>query len=318
MTTTNVMKSIAFFGVLFFQFIPFSVLAQPSERTISKDTYIEMWKDEAIKQMVLYKIPASITLAQGILESAHGNSELAKYANNHFGIKCHDWTGETLHKDDDKSNECFRKYQDARESYEDHSKFLAHRSRYADLFKLEITDYKSWAHGLKKAGYATNPKYGDLLIDLIERHNLSQYDVMETFVADNKPKEINQKVISSPVSISTPSINIHQVQLKNKKTKYIVAKEGDTFYKISKEFDLALWQLYKYNEYSMEDILKVGDIVYLQPKKNKADEKSHTFKKGETMKTISQKYGIKLKKLYSLNDMELDTEPKIGTVLKLR
>lgn len=277
-----------------------------------------MWKEEAMKQMVLHKVPASITLAQGILESAHGNSELAKYANNHFGIKCHDWKGETLHKDDDKSNECFRKYQDARESYEDHSKFLTSRSRYAELFKLEITDYKGWAHGLRKAGYATNPKYGDLLIDLIEKHNLHQYDKMEMYVAAEKPKEITQKVTTSPAMPSTPAINVHQVQLKNNKTKYIIAKEGDTYYKISKEFDLALWQLYKYNEYTIEDILIAGDIVYLQPKKNKAEEKSHTVKKDETMKTISQKYGIKVKKLYTLNNMEVGSDPKEGTVLKLR
>jgi LysM repeat protein len=305
-------------GLLFLQLISFNAFAQPSERAISKDQYIEIWKDEAMKQMVLHKVPASITLAQGILESAHGNSELAKYANNHFGIKCHDWKGETLHKDDDKSNECFRKYQDARESYEDHSKFLTSRSRYAELFKLDITDYKGWAHGLRKAGYATNPKYGDLLIDIIEKHNLHQYDKMDLYVAAEKPKEIAQKGISKPAIPSTPAINVHQVHIKNSKTKYIIAKEGDTFYKISKEFDLALWQLYKYNEYTIEDILKAGDIVYLQPKRNKAEEKIHTVKKGDTMKTISQNYGIKIKKLYKLNNLEIDSDPKPGTVIKLR
>lgn len=320
MTTTkfNIIKpSLALLLVL----LSILTFAQPSERYISKDQYIDMWKDEAMKQMVLYKIPASITLAQGILESGNGNSELAKYANNHFGIKCHDWKGETLYKDDDKSNECFRKYLDASESYEDHSKFLVNRSRYADLFTFEITDYKSWAHGLKKAGYATNPKYADLLIDIIERNNLSQYDKMEVLITDHTSKGINQPVISNPTNVkipSSPGINVHQVQIKNKNTKCIIAKEGDTFYKISKEFDLALWQLYKYNEYAIEDILKAGDIIYLQPKKNKAIEKSHVVKKGETMRTISQDYGIKVKKLYALNGMEMGAEPDKGIVLKLR
>jgi LysM repeat protein len=304
--------------VLFLNFSQ-TLWAQPSERIISKDQYIDYWKDEAIRQMVLYKIPASITLAQGILESAHGNSELAKYGNNHFGIKCHDWKGETIHKDDDKANECFRKYYDARESYEDHSKFLAHRSRYAELFTLEITDYKAWAHGLKKAGYATNPKYAYLLIDLIEKHELNKFDQMSLYVSDIKPKEIEQNTINSPVALpSTPSINVHQVKLMNSKTKYVLAKEGDTFYKIAKEFDLALWQLYKYNEYTLEDVLKPGDIVYLQPKRNKSEIAQHTVKSGETMGSISQKYGIKTKSLYKKNAMEPGTEPSVGQVLKLQ
>jgi LysM repeat protein len=316
MQTTN--SRISLFTLLFLVF-SLSSFAQPSERIISKDQYIDFWKDEAIRQMVLYKIPASITLAQGILESAHGNSELARYGNNHFGIKCHERKGETIHKDDDKANECFRKYYDARESYEDHSKFLAHRSRYAELFTLAVTDYKGWAHGLKKAGYATNPKYAYLLIDLIEKHELYKYDQMSLYVSDIKPKEIEQNTINSPVALpSTPAVNVHQVKLMNSKTKYIVAKEGDTFYKIAKEFDLALWQLYKYNEYMIEDVLKPGDIVYLQPKRNKSEVTQHTVKKGESIALISQKYGVKTKSLYKKNAMDYGTEPVVGQVLKLQ
>src|SRR5690606_33030948 len=136
-----------------------TVYAQPAERRISRESYIEMWKDEAIRQMHEYGIPASITLAQGILESANGNSALAKYANNHFGIKCHEWQGSTFIQDDDTKDECFRKYESAEDSFKDHSVFLANRKWYSDLFQLKVTDYKGWAHGLKKAGYATHPKY---------------------------------------------------------------------------------------------------------------------------------------------------------------
>jgi flagellum-specific peptidoglycan hydrolase FlgJ len=150
-----------------------------SRHAIHKNTteeYIKLYKKTAVRQMHKYGIPASIILAQGILESSNGNSDLARYANNHFGIKCtNDWNGKTYYIDDDKPDECFRKYRDADESYRDHSEFLM-RPRYAKLFDLKTSNYKGWAKGLKKCGYATNPKYPDLLVNLIERYNLDQYD----------------------------------------------------------------------------------------------------------------------------------------------
>ena len=150
--------------------LTFNLFAQPGSKRISRSEYIELYKEDAIREMERNSIPASITLAQGILESGDGNSPLARYANNHFGIKCHsDWTGKTFIQDDDKKNECFRKYKDPYESYKDHSDFLK-KNRYAFLFELKITDYKGWAHGLKKAGYATNPKYPHLLIKIIEEN----------------------------------------------------------------------------------------------------------------------------------------------------
>jgi len=173
--------------------------SQPSEKRISKEGYIEMWKDEAVQQMIQYKIPASITLAQGILESGNGNSELAKYGKNHFGIKCHDWDGGKIYRDDDKKDECFRKYSNASASFEDHSKFLAHRGRYSSLFELKTSDYKGWARGLKKAGYATNPKYADLLIKLIEENELYQYDKL-LFIAENKSPQETEITIPSILS----------------------------------------------------------------------------------------------------------------------
>lgn len=285
--------------------------AQPSERRVSRQDYIAMWKDEAIRQMNLHGIPASITLAQGILESADGNSELAKYANNHFGIKCHGWTGKTMYKDDDKQNECFRSYFSAAESFEDHSKFLTSRGRYASLFELTTTDYKGWARGLKKAGYATNPKYANLLIGLIEKHQLSQYDKLNTV-----PNEVVREI---PIARTIrKGQNKHVLTQHQNKIKYIVVHEGDTFWRIAKEFDMGLWQLYKYNDLNKRDILQSGDIIYLQPKRNKGTEKYHKVKTGETMRQISQRYGIKLKALYKKNNLKYGSEPVVGSTLSLR
>lgn len=286
--------------------------AQPSEPMISKAQYIDMWKEEAINQMIKHGVPASITLAQGILESGNGNSELARYANNHFGIKCHGWDGPGLYKDDDQPNECFRKYSSANESFEDHSMFLKNKSRYDFLFDLEITDYKGWAKGLKKAGYATNPKYPDLLIKLIEENNLSQYDNL-TFASNNNSKQENQLI-----SYSSNTRSIHQVKMHENNIRYIVVKEGDTFYKIAKEFEMGLWQLYKYNDLYTNDFIRPGDVVYIQPKRRKAKDKYYTVQKGETIKSISQKLGIKVKSICKKNDLEINSELTPGMKLKMR
>lgn len=292
--------------------------AQPSERVISRGEYIEMWKDEAVTQMVKYNIPASITLAQGILESANGNSELARYANNHFGIKCHGWTGETMHKDDDHKDDCFRKYLTAHESFEDHSVFLQ-KERYQFLYAYETTDYKAWAKGLKKAGYATNPKYPDLLIDLIEQNELWKFDKLQDAAQPKVPQVATEPSISVPFGIeSSAMVNIHMIELSTNKVKFVVVKQGDTYYKIAKEFDLALWQVYKYNDLAKEDVLMAGDIIYLQPKRNKAKQATHTVQKGETMKDISQKYGVKLKKLYKHNESLFGSDLVEGQKINLK
>ncbi len=312
-------RTIGAFALIFFGFTG-NLLAQPSEKLVSRDQYIEMWKDEAIKQMVEHNIPASITLAQGILESANGNSELAKYANNHFGIKCHNWTGEKMYKDDDHKDDCFRKYQTAHESFEDHSEFLTGRDRYAFLFDYDVTDYKAWAKGLKKAGYATNPKYPTLLIDLIERHGLDKYDQLHEKVSTKNPEIAAEVNTAKPITVTVTSamVNTHTVIVSNNKINAITVKEGDTFYKIAKEFEIGLWQLYKYNDLANDDILQVGDIIYLQPKRNKSQTENHTVKKGETMRSISQKYGVKLKKLYKYNELTFGTDLIAGTVIKLK
>jgi LysM repeat protein len=287
-----------------------SVFAQPAERRYSRKEYVERWKDEAINQMNTYGIPASITLAQALLESADGNSPLAKYANNHFGIKCHDWSGETFVQDDDKNNECFRKYENAEDSYNDHSLFLKTRERYDDLFTLAVTDYKGWAYGLKKAGYATNPQYAWLLIQVIEENDLHKYD-REPLFAHKHIKQEKKMVL-------TASFVKHDVKVHDNNIRFIIAKNGDTPFKIAKEFEMGLWQIYKYNDLGKNDGIKEGDVVYLQPKRSKAQFEYHTVKNGDNMKTISQLYGVKLKKLYKRNKLKPGTEPKTGSIIYLR
>ncbi|PCJ25412.1 MAG: hypothetical protein COA97_07940 [Flavobacteriales bacterium] len=296
---------------IFFLFVAHNTYAQPAERRITRAEYIETYKDDAIREMMKSGIPASITLAQGILESGDGNSPLAVYAKNHFGVKCHsDWTGESMRLDDDEKNECFRKYESVYESYRDHSNFLVTRSRYNFLFELKITDYKGWAKGLKKAGYATNPKYADMLIMLIERNNLNQYDNF----AKVPPRKLSKKRSSK---ILATGKNFRVIKLHNH-IKYIKVKEGDTFYRISKDYEMNLWQIFKYNDLNKGDVLKTGDIIYLQPKRNKSKEEFHIVKKGESMRDISQLYGVKLKKLYKKNLIIMGTQPNVGDKIFLK
>ncbi|MFN5417330.1 MAG: glycoside hydrolase family 73 protein, partial [Flavobacteriia bacterium] len=259
------------------------------EKKYTQQEYISMWKETAVKQMNLHKIPASITLAQGILESGNGNSDLAQQANNHFGIKCADWKGETFHKDDDQKNECFRKYDEAKKSYEDHSIFLKGKTRYAKLFTYDLTDYKSWAKGLKEAGYATNPKYPDQLIELIERLKLNEFDNNNLIspLVDNK-KEVEGNIVK------TITANTHTVQKHKNNIKFIVAKKGDTYYRISKELKIGLGELYKYNEFGdKKDYLEEGDIIFLEAKKRKSStSKYFEAKEDLSLRIISQKEGI--------------------------
>lgn len=289
-----------------------SISAGNIEPKMTAEQYIENYKADAIEEMKEHNIPASITLAQGMLESGNGNSELAVKANNHFGIKCHnDWKGATFIMDDDKKDECFRKYKTVLDSYNDHALFLTSRTRYAKLFELKPTDYKGWAKGLKEAGYATDPKYPERLITLIEKYELYQYDSPNKRNKKEK-KEVKEKPITP--ATKTPRREIFQLGIK----KYILIKEGDTFYKIATETDKDLWQLYKYNDLTENDKLVPGQKLFLQPKRNKAKEAFHTVKEGETMKFISQLYGIKLKKLYQKNNMKAGDEPKAGDVLYMR
>jgi len=295
--------NIRFFAILLL--LAFGYYTQAQQQKITQEQYIQTYYQTAIENMHSHGIPASITLAQGILESGNGNSKLAVKANNHFGIKCHsDWKGKTFHQDDDAKNECFRKYSNPSKSYSDHANFLKNKNRYAFLFELKITDYKGWAHGLKKAGYATNPKYPGLLINLIERNNLHQYDSPRKLAKSPKQKESSKQSSRKEVGIDleakTISLSSREVQKRNN-IKYILAKREDTALKIATELDMMAWQIYKYNDLKKGSRLEQGQIIYLQPKRNKCSRKLHIAKSGDSLQSISQEYGIKLKQLIKKN-----------------
>lgn len=302
--------------------IPCSVFSQPADRVYTREEYINRYKDEAIKEMSRTGIPASITMAQAILESGDGNSPLARYANNHFGIKCHNWTGPTFIQDDDTRNECFRKYNDSYDSYKDHSEFLLTRSRYAFLFELKSTDYVAWAKGLKKAGYATNPKYPELLIRIIEENSLDDLD-KEKKVPKKKhnittPEQ--QKIVDSESQdYNNTSLTLKsEVFMHPNKIKYVLARKGDTPQNIANRLNMGVWQIMKYNDLEENTTIEKGTVIFTQPKRKRAKEKEHVVKQGETVWGISQKYGIKLKKLCYLNNITRYTQLEPGSKVLLR
>jgi hypothetical protein len=298
-------------------------LGQQAEYDAAVIKYIVTYGQIAVREMKIYRIPASITLAQGIFESNAGRSKLAVEANNHFGIKCHkEWTGEKYYQDDETKNECFRKYDNPEESFRDHSWFLSQRDRYKSLFSLDIRDYKGWAVGLKVAGYATNPKYAELLIKAIENYELFKFDdpgynsvfidsvqiVMDTALP--KPKTPLAVVLSEgPKKHTIFTIN---------NLKLTIALKGDTWNEISRLFDISERKLYKYNDLKKGARMVSGQMVYLEKKRKKGAASWHIVKPGETMYTISQQNGIQLKKLYKLNSMKPGSPVKQGKKLLLR
>ena len=292
------------------------VLALPARAQLRWNSqyqnYINQYKDLAIEEMLRYHVPASITLAQGVLESRAGLSELVTQGNNHFGIKCHNWNGPTQYHDDDARGECFRVYSDARESYEDHSRFLRDQPRYACLFKLDVTDYQDWAYGLKNCGYATNPNYANMLIQIIDLYHLNQYDHdhhYDHFMAQHSGKDQLVKYALHPIRIFNDNY-------------YLLAREGDTFKGIGREVGISWKKLARYNERDKNDILQKGDIVFLKKKRGKAPKafknRPHIVKPGESMYSISQEYGIRLKNLYEMNHLSPTFQIYAGAVLKVR
>lgn len=280
--------------------------------------YVDKYKNIAIREMQRYGIPASITMAQAILESGAGQSDLARKGNNHFGIKCHGWEGRTIHHDDDLRGECFRAYDDPMESFEDHSLFLANRAHYKSLFQLERTDYKGWAHGLKKAGYATSPTYARRLIEIIELYELHKLDYAKGLVEsiDNKRVEIPQTLPAN----NNVTGGMHRILAYNNNL-YVVARQGDSFQSIGEEIGISHKKLAKFNERSHKEQLRAGDIIYLRKKQKSADKtykgKPHVVRSGESMYGIAQHYGMQLKSLYQKNNLPADYELKAGDRLKV-
>lgn len=297
--------------------------------------YIEKYKDVAMREMQEYKIPASITLAQGLIESGNGNSELAKKSNNHFGIKCHkDWTGKRTYHDDDEKGECFRVYDSPEDSYRDHSIFLSQGQRYAFLFDLKITDYKGWAKGLKKAGYATLPVYANILIKHIEDYNLTQYDQMvvkgkfkyneKSQKTKDKKQKSDNNLIYTPYKITDAEVvgktTDERYIRENNKVKFIYAREGETVYELADLLGIYDYQIVKYNNLGKRTTLKDNEIIYIEPKKNKAMRryKYHTIQKGETLSHVSRLYAVKLKSIFKMNDMDENTILHVGDNIRLR
>jgi LysM repeat protein len=277
----------------------------------TREIYIEKWHEVAQNEMRDYGIPASITLAQGILESGDGQSDLATKANNHFGIKCHlDWKGKKVYMDDDEKGECFRSYKNAKESFRDHSLFLSTRSRYAFLFEESPTNYKAWAKGLRKAGYATNRKYADLLIGLIEKNDLHKYDRLNFDAKDPDPLR----------DIEVPIAEEYITRLSSNKVKYIITHKGDSFESIAQFANCKAEDLLAYNDLRYDAQLEDGQLIYLQPKRRKAarEHRFHFVQEGEDMYAISQKFGIRLEKLYQRNSLSVGSQPNAGTRLELR
>jgi LysM repeat protein len=294
--------------------------------------YIDKYKDLAVSEMKRTGIPASITIAQGMIESDYGRSRLALEANNHFGIKCHDdWTGPSIRHDDDRRKECFRKYRRPEDSFYDHSDFLTSGSRYDFLFDLDPTDYKGWARGLKKAGYATNPGYADMLIRNIEANELFHYDEdnrsrrMSSVTPDGYGRDDGE----TDIITDEPEVTINSTYMagvvderimEKNRIQYIIVKDGDTREKLEDDLQLLRWELPRYNELDRDFSLTAGQVLYLQPKRTKAAPgiRYHDVADGDTMYSISQEYGIKLKSLYEMNRMEEGTQPSPGEKIWLR
>ena len=300
---------------------------------ISAEDFINTYKDLAVSEMKRTGIPASITLAQGMIESDNGGSTIAREANNFFGVKCHDdWTGPTIKYNDDRRNECFRKYKRAEDSFYDHSDFLKSGTRYSFLFDIDPVDYKGWARGLKKAGYATNSDYANMLIRTIEENYLWQFDRgYKSSPVSSQPivRERDTVAITNMYNISKPAASLNGVSavpartpriMENNRIQYIIVKDGDTREQLEKEFGLLKWELPKYNDLKNDFSLFAGQILYFQPKREKAEPGKEYYKtvEGDTMYLISQRYGIKLKSLYRMNRMEEGTEPETGITIWLR
>ena len=315
--------------LLLFALLPLMLQAQ----RITPEEYIQTYKDIAMREMRDHKIPASITLAQGLLESGAGNSALAREAKNHFGIKCHKgWTGKTYYMDDDEKDECFRKYSNAEESFRDHSEFLCGRSRYAALFDLDITDYEGWAKGLKAAGYATNPKYAQLLIDRIELYDLAKYDKIalgqmtdDNVLPDIAPEDELLELAFSPDDRSKYELvdmtEDKRFIYENNGVRFAYAKEGETPDGLAKAFGVKLKKLCEYNLVRRPDemVFHSGDMVYLAKLKNKNwKAKKHTVEDGETLRDVALRYAVKPEKIMKKNGLVEGQRLHTGQVLWLR
>ncbi|MEO5943664.1 MAG: glucosaminidase domain-containing protein [Ferruginibacter sp.] len=291
--------------------------------------YIEKYKDIAIEEMYRSGVPAAITLAQGLLETENGNSELVKKSNNHFGIKCKSsWTGESVTHTDDAPNECFRKYSSAADSYKDHSDYLKNTSRYASLFKLDTSDYKGWAYGLKRAGYATNPRYPQILINNIEQYNLQKYNAgagSNIAFDDAKYDDTKVEMTSAPVpekikevETPTPVIPVKRSRTLFNSLKAFYASKQTSLLAIATGYDIPLSKLLEYNDLKTDGLLAESQWIYLEKKPKQGNRDFYTALQNETLYSISQTNAVQLQSLMQYNQMREDEVVKAGKRIRLR
>lgn len=310
-----------------------------SAQTITIEEYVNTYKEIAIKEMIRTGVPASITLAQGIVETESGNSKLVRKSNNHFGIKCKEtWTGPSVSHDDDAPGECFRKYENAEQSYVDHSDFLRTRKHYNFLFGLDPADYKAWAFGLKKAGYATNPAYPQMLIRYIEKYNLNDYSLIAlgrkqsaepifankeqpVTVAVQQPavqKAVQQSSDIVKEEIKKPVVNYPSGEFKINDTKVVYARQGTSYLAIAQQYNIPLKWLFDFNDLKEAEALEKDQLVYLQRKRRTGANQFHVVATGETLYDIAQAQGIRLDALVQLNQIPANQQPAPGQQLYLQ
>jgi LysM repeat protein len=325
-------------NILFFLLLT-STASRAQNAEVIKN-YIDTYKSLAIQEMQRTGVPASITLAQGIHESGAGTGQLAITANNHFGIKCKStWTGESVKHDDDAKGECFRKYPSAEDSYKDHSDFLKNTQRYTALFTIDPADYAGWANGLKKAGYATNPKYPQVLIKLIEDYQLQDYTMMalgKIPVSSEKMKAIvSQPVVynNSPLLTDAakennkevkPSAGINTIavypegEFRINETKVVYVKEGTSYLSVAKQYNIDLSKIFEFNEMQQIEEVTKDQLIYLQRKRKTGNNSVHIVQAGETLHDIAQFEAIRLESLQELNWLKKDEMPAVGQQLSLQ
>ena len=341
----NGMKKIQLFLLVSAGLFAAMAFRAPAEKS-PQELYIEKYAPLAVSEMYRSGIPASITLAQGMLESGNGRSELALKSNNHFGIKCHNnWSGGRVYHDDDAKGECFRKYDHPKESYRDHSDFLRYRDRYKFLFDYKVTDYKAWAYGLKKAGYATDPSYPKKLIKLIEDYDLHEYDRKPASYGKEVPSTQKKKrpeghsvkqeapdrlpvsptVLEQVRSVSDAQreefhFSLARQLFTQNGVPFIYSTDGDTYASIAASYNLFARELLKFNDLDAEQPLKPGTVVYLKPKKKAAAKgiDKYVMEEGETLREVAQRYGVKLSGILRLNGFEKGYVPREGDIILLR
>jgi len=316
--------------------------------------YINTYKELAIAEMQRTGIPASIKLAQGIHETSAGQSDLVKRSNNHFGLKCKsEWTGMKVKHTDDAPNECFRKYESSKDSYKDQSDYLKKSPRYASLFELDPTDYKGWAFGLKKAGYATNPKYSQVIIKLIEDYDLQDYTMIalgklkpgqETLAktvskeAEKKPGIIlhDKPVVMPPEpevvvvaqkkpsgekkqeTIVHPKHDYPDGEFKINETKVIYAKKGTSYLSIAEKYTIPLARIFEFNEMKVQESVEKDQLIYIMRKRKTGLNEQHIVKPGETLAEIAQTEALRIESLLEYNFLQPGMQPAVGSVLYLR